>query len=146
MLLLLVIGLGQMEVERHAPVAGQLGEGSEGGLVAGVRSMGRHHRVNQGMATEPGIDESLHDKVERTTPVTGQQTEEQGDDQADDQLCRALEDNFQGHEDIRKLCLEAPKFGNDDDYVDEQVAWVNHLVTEEAKKYKTVYGGPKLTV
>ena len=28
------------------------------------------------------------------------------------------------------MCLEAPKFGNDDDFVDEQVAWVTHMVTE----------------
>lgn len=63
-----------------------------------------------------------------------------------DQLCEALDNNFEGHADIRKLCLEAPKFGNDDDCADEQVAWVTHIVTEEAKKYKTTYGGVKLTV
>lgn len=62
------------------------------------------------------------------------------------QLCDALDSNFEGHDDIRKMCLEAPKFGNDDDYVDEQVAWVTHIVSEEAKKYKTLYGGRKLTV
>ncbi len=60
-----------------------------------------------------------------------------------DQLCQALDKNFKGYEDIRKMCLEAPKFGNDDDYVDEQVAWVTHLVTGEAKKCKNTYGGRK---
>ena len=63
-----------------------------------------------------------------------------------DQLCDALENNFEGFEDVRRACLDAPKFGNDDDYVDEQVAWVTHIITEEAKKYKTTYGGRKLTV
>ena len=63
-----------------------------------------------------------------------------------DQLCQALDSNFDGHADIRRMCQDAPKFGNDDDYVDEQVAWVTHIVTEEAKKYKTTYGGRKLTV
>ncbi len=58
-----------------------------------------------------------------------------------DQLCEALESNFEGHEDIGSLCLAAPKFGNDDDYVDEQVAWVTHVVNEEAKQYKSTYGG-----
>ena len=58
-----------------------------------------------------------------------------------EQLSRALDKNFEGYEDIRKMCLEAPKFGNDDDYVDEQVAWVIHMVAEEGKKYKTTYGG-----
>jgi len=62
------------------------------------------------------------------------------------QLCQALDSNFEGFEDIRKMCLEAPKFGNDDDYVDEQVAWVTHMVSEEVKKYKTTYGGRKLPV
>jgi len=63
-----------------------------------------------------------------------------------DQLCLALEHNFQGYEDIQKMCLEVVKFGNDDDYVDEQVAWVTHLLTEEAKKYRTTYGGAKFVV
>lgn len=35
-----------------------------------------------------------------------------------DQLCDALDHNFEGYEDIRQLCLNAPKYGNDDDYVD----------------------------
>jgi len=59
------------------------------------------------------------------------------------QLCDALDHNFEGYEDIRKMCLAAPKFGNDDDYVDEQVAWVTQVITDEAKKYKTVYDGPR---
>jgi len=58
-----------------------------------------------------------------------------------DQLCQALDSNFEGFDDIRKMCLEVPKFGNDEDYVDEQVAWVTHKVNEEAKKYKSTYGG-----
>jgi formate C-acetyltransferase len=60
-----------------------------------------------------------------------------------DQLLLALENNFEGYEDIHKLCLEAPKFGNDDDYADEQVVWVSHLLCSEAAKYKTTYGGTK---
>ena len=63
-----------------------------------------------------------------------------------DRLCRALDSNFEGCEDIRNMCLQAPKFGNDDDYVDEEVAWVTHIVTEETKKCKTPYGGRKFPV
>ena len=63
-----------------------------------------------------------------------------------DQLCEALESDFEGFADIHKMCLEAPKFGNDDDYADEQVAWVTHIVAAEAKKYKTTYGGTKYVV
>ncbi len=65
-----------------------------------------------------------------------------------DRLLQALDSNFIGHEGIRKMCLEAPKFGNDDDDADEQVAWVTHIIAEEAGKYKTIYGGrrfPTLT-
>jgi formate C-acetyltransferase len=61
------------------------------------------------------------------------------------ELCDALDKNFEGYEEIRKMCLEAPKFGNDDDYVDEQVAWVTHIISEETKQYKNVYGGRKFS-
>jgi formate C-acetyltransferase len=57
------------------------------------------------------------------------------------QLCQALENNFKDYEDIHKMCREAPKYGNDDHCADEQVAWVTHVVNEEAKKYKSTYGG-----
>ena len=62
-----------------------------------------------------------------------------------DQLLQVLRDNFEGHDDIRKMCLDAPKFGNDDDYVDQEIAWVTHIVSEESRKYRNTYGGPKLT-
>jgi len=63
-----------------------------------------------------------------------------------DRLCKALESNFEGYDEIHRMCLEAPKFGNDDDDADEQVAWVTQLVTEEARKYRTSYGGVKYAV
>jgi pyruvate formate-lyase/glycerol dehydratase family glycyl radical enzyme len=34
------------------------------------------------------------------------------------QLKDALDANWEGYDDIRQLCLKAPKYGNDDDYVD----------------------------
>ncbi|MBM4453653.1 MAG: hypothetical protein FJ013_03610, partial [Chloroflexi bacterium] len=54
----------------------------------------------------------------------------------------ALKTNWQGYEDIRKLCLEAPKFGNDDDYVDLISREVGKRLSEETKKCKTNWGGP----
>lgn len=60
------------------------------------------------------------------------------------QLCDALEANFVGHEDIQKRCASAPKFGNDDDVADEQVAWISRIVNEESKKHKSSYGGCKV--
>jgi|TARA_B100002003_G_scaffold243878_1_gene269010 formate C-acetyltransferase len=58
-----------------------------------------------------------------------------------DQLCDALDNNFEGHDDILKSCLEAPKFGNDDDYADEEVAWVLHEWVTEFTKLKNMRGG-----
>jgi formate C-acetyltransferase len=57
------------------------------------------------------------------------------------QLCDALEHNFKGYEDIRRICLEAPKFGNDDDYPDQQVAWVLHEWMVEFNKITNLRGG-----
>lgn len=58
-----------------------------------------------------------------------------------DELLEALESNFDGKEELRqRLIHEAPKFGNDDDYVDEIVAWVQHTLQEEFAKLKDYYG------
>jgi len=57
------------------------------------------------------------------------------------QLCDALDSNFEGHEDIRRMCLEVPKFGNDDDSVDAQKAWVLHQWISEFSKMKNLRGG-----
>ncbi|MBR1781143.1 MAG: hypothetical protein IJ751_07080 [Oscillospiraceae bacterium] len=50
------------------------------------------------------------------------------------QLQRALEANFEGYEDIRALLLRAPKFGNDDPYVDaivnDVLCFVSDVVAE----------------
>jgi formate C-acetyltransferase len=35
------------------------------------------------------------------------------------ELLEAMDANWEGHEDIRQMCLKAPKYGNDDDYVDD---------------------------
>ncbi len=37
------------------------------------------------------------------------------------QLLEAMDANWEGHEDIRQMCLKAPKYGNDDDYADRLV-------------------------
>jgi formate C-acetyltransferase len=63
-----------------------------------------------------------------------------------DELCNALEKNFEGYEDLRQMLLKEPKFGNDDDYVDEQVAWVSHVFAAEAKKLKNPRGGYATTI
>ena len=63
-----------------------------------------------------------------------------------DQLCDALEKNFEGYGDLRQMLLKAPKFGNDDDYADEQTAWVMHTFSQEAIKLENTRGGHKIPV
>jgi formate C-acetyltransferase len=36
-----------------------------------------------------------------------------------DELLRAMDNNWEGYEEIRQMMLQAPKYGNDDDYADE---------------------------
>ncbi|MCI8539015.1 MAG: hypothetical protein HFF18_10220 [Oscillospiraceae bacterium] len=45
------------------------------------------------------------------------------------ELCEALSRNFEGFEDLRKLLLRAPKFGNDNPYVDTLVNQVLRFVS-----------------
>ena len=58
-----------------------------------------------------------------------------------DELCDALDNNFDGYEELHQMLLKAPKFGNDDDAADEQVAWVLHQWMEEFNKMKNLRGG-----
>jgi len=63
------------------------------------------------------------------------------------QLKHALETNFEDNtttptgEEIRKMCLSAPKFGNDDDYVDSIVREIMEFSVSEVTKYKTIRAG-----
>jgi formate C-acetyltransferase len=61
-------------------------------------------------------------------------------------LMRALDANFEGPENeaIRQILLSAPKYGNDDDYVDSLIREAYDVYIDEMKKYRnTRYGrGP----
>jgi pyruvate formate-lyase/glycerol dehydratase family glycyl radical enzyme len=46
------------------------------------------------------------------------------------ELIDALASNFEGREDIRQLCLNAPKYGNSDTYADSIARWIDHVSTE----------------
>jgi pyruvate-formate lyase len=46
------------------------------------------------------------------------------------QLLEAMDANWEGHEDIRQMCLKAPKYGNDDDYVDGIFNFVSQRTQE----------------
>jgi formate C-acetyltransferase len=56
-------------------------------------------------------------------------------------LKQALAVNWEGHEDVRKMCLQAPKYGNDIDYVDSIARDLYKYIIDEETKYHT-YGRP----
>lgn len=58
------------------------------------------------------------------------------------QLLEALRTDFDGHEEIHRLLLDAPKYGNDDDYVDEIVReWFDIYWQEFRQKRSTCHLG-----
>jgi len=62
-----------------------------------------------------------------------------------DRLCDALDKNFEGYDELRRMLLKAPKYGNDDDYADEQAAWVMRVYSDEVLKQKNLRGGHMLS-
>ena len=58
-----------------------------------------------------------------------------------DQLCDALDKNFEGYDELRQMLLKAPKFGNDEDYADEQKIFASHVFTSSTVKQKNTRGG-----
>jgi pyruvate formate-lyase/glycerol dehydratase family glycyl radical enzyme len=55
-------------------------------------------------------------------------------------LMRALDLDWQGCESLRKMCLEAPKYGNGDDYVDAIAADLYEFWAATANELPTVFG------
>lgn len=51
----------------------------------------------------------------------------------------ALKSDFVGYEQLRTDCLNAPKYGNDDDYADLIAADLINFTETEHRKYKTLY-------
>ena len=58
------------------------------------------------------------------------------------ELLAAIDANYEGHEEIRQLLRsKVPKFGNDDDYVDEIARELSVFWAEEAIKHENPYTG-----
>ncbi|MDO4393532.1 MAG: choline trimethylamine-lyase [Bacillota bacterium] len=55
------------------------------------------------------------------------------------QLNTALKAEFKGYEQVKADCLAAPKYGNDDDYVDYIGADLINFTEMEHRKFKTLY-------
>ncbi len=56
-----------------------------------------------------------------------------------DQLNTALVADFEGYEQVRQDCLNAPKYGNDDDYADLIATDLINFTEVEHRKIKTLY-------
>jgi pyruvate formate-lyase/glycerol dehydratase family glycyl radical enzyme len=56
------------------------------------------------------------------------------------QLVQALQDNWEGHDDLRQLFRNAPKFGNDDDYVDLFARDVHIRTAQTMQQFQGIYG------
>jgi formate C-acetyltransferase len=60
------------------------------------------------------------------------------------ELKAALAANWEGYEKIHKLCLESPKFGNNDPYVDMIATDIWDSYSEIARTFTSVFGKPVL--
>ncbi|HEJ9060345.1 TPA: choline trimethylamine-lyase [Serratia fonticola] len=56
-----------------------------------------------------------------------------------EQIRDALLANFEGFEQLRRDCLNAPKYGNDDDTVDQYALDITEWTERECRKYKMLY-------
>ncbi len=57
------------------------------------------------------------------------------------ELAAALKANFEGYEDLRGKLLAAPKYGNNNDFVDKYAVWFVDFLSDEFMKYHTRDGG-----
>lgn len=55
------------------------------------------------------------------------------------QIKQALDANFEGYEDLRQDCLNAPKYGNDNDYADSIAADIVNWTEKSHRKYNMLY-------
>jgi formate C-acetyltransferase len=58
------------------------------------------------------------------------------------ELARALDANWEGFEALREKALAAPKYGNDDDYVDALATEISDFYYRETRRHRDVFGSP----
>ncbi len=57
-----------------------------------------------------------------------------------DELLKAMDNNWEGREEIRQMMINAPKYGNDDDYADSIAADVHHKTSEVISEFTSRHG------
>ena len=50
--------------------------------------------------------------------------------------------NWEGYDDLRNMAIEVPKYGNDDNYVDEIAIKIANHYYREIHQYKDIFGSP----
>jgi formate C-acetyltransferase len=58
-----------------------------------------------------------------------------------DQLLKALDANWEGHEELRQKCMRLPKYGNDDDYADRWVRVAAQMWLDAYDQHSNARGG-----
>lgn len=59
-----------------------------------------------------------------------------------DQLITAMDADWEGYEDIRQMMINAPKYGNDDDYADEIAVRVHEETAQVLAEFTDRFGNP----
>lgn len=59
-----------------------------------------------------------------------------------DTLHKALLNNWEGYEELQQLAKNAPKYGNDDNYVDSLATEIANFYYKEVHSYKDIFGSP----
>ncbi len=57
------------------------------------------------------------------------------------EIGEALRANFEGYDDLRDRLLAAPKYGNNNDFVDKYAVWFVRYLTEQFDRFRTRDGG-----
>jgi formate C-acetyltransferase len=61
------------------------------------------------------------------------------------ELYDALMNNWEGYEDLKTACRNAPKYGNDDPFADKYAVWFVEFTNGVFSRYRTRDGGPFYT-
>lgn len=59
-----------------------------------------------------------------------------------EQINKALDADWNGYEELRKAVLACPKYGNDDEYVDDIAVEISDFYYREVRAYKDFFGSP----